>query len=115
MSTQLEHIRDTWTAAFFNGDFDVLRQYEDENFKVVYEQEGRVEGNYTRYDLIAHAVQNGVWKPQKPNIESEDFEYNADQTACVVCIELQDNAQKIQENWQYKTSWKIVELRFLKP
>ncbi len=46
--------------------------------KVVYEQEGRVESNYVRYERIAHAVKNGVWKPQKPDVEFEEYEFNRD-------------------------------------
>ena len=44
-TTQLESIRDIWMDAFFTGNYDVLAQYEDQKFKVVYEQDGRVESN----------------------------------------------------------------------
>jgi hypothetical protein len=114
-TTQLESIRDIWLDAFFNGSYDILAQYEDQQFKVVYEQEGRVESNYTRYDLIAHAVQNGVWKPQKLNVESEEFDFNQDNNYCKVLISLSNDQQKIQETWVYNNEWKISELRFLKP
>ena len=110
-TTQLEGIRDIWMDAFFTGNYDVLPQYEDQQFKVVYEQEGRVESNYTRYDLIAHAVQNGVWKPQKLDVEAEDFDF--DNHHCKVLITLGDK-RKIQETWLYQNEWKIIELRFLK-
>lgn len=73
MELQLEQSRDIWANAFFTGNYEVLAQYEHATFKVVYEQEGRVEGNYTRYDRIAHAVQNGVWKPRNPDIEFDEF------------------------------------------
>lgn len=114
MENLLEQIRDIWTEAFFNGDYEVLRQYEHDDFKVVYEQEGRVESNYTRYDRIAHAVQNGVWKPQKPEVKFEIFEYNADQTECKVRIGFEQDQQEINEIWRLQEGWKIVELRFLK-
>ncbi|CAB1221026.1 hypothetical protein [Acinetobacter bouvetii] len=114
MDNQLEKIRDIWVNAFFTGNYDVLAQYEHEQFKVVYEQEGRVESNFTRYERIAHAVNNGVWKPQKPEIEFEEFEYDQDLTHCKVLIGLQDHKQ-IQELWVKEDSWKIIELRFLKP
>lgn len=114
MNDQLETTRDVWTHAFFTGNYDVLRQYEHDQFKVVYEQEGRVEASYTRYDRIAHAVQNGVWKPQKPDIEYEEFEYNHALTECRVVIGLSNHQQKISEIWRLEDSWKIVELRFLK-
>ena len=112
-TTQLENIRDIWMEAFFSGSYDILAQYEDEKFKVVYEEEGRVESNYTRYDLIAHAVQNGVWKPQKLDVEAEDFDFYEENQSCTVLIGLADG-RKIQETWAYNQEWKITELRFLK-
>lgn len=113
MDNQLEQIRDIWSNAFFTGNFEVLAQYEHEQFKVVYEQEGRVESNFTRYERIAHAVKNGVWKPQKPNIEFEEFEFDRDLKHCKVLIGLEDH-KKIQELWVNEGAWKIIELRFLK-
>ena len=113
-TTQLEDIRDIWMAAFFSGDYAVLEQYEHTEFKVVHEQEGRVEANFTRYDLIAHAVQNGIWKPQKPDVESESFEFDASNNSCKVLIVL-GSLRKIREIWHFtEQGWQITELRFLK-
>lgn len=114
MENQLEQIRDIWVNAFFTGNYETLAQYEDEHFKVVYEQDGRIESNYTRYDRIAHAVKNGVWKPQKPDVESEEFEFNHDQNECQVLIVLEGDHQQIRELWVNDGVWKIKELRFLK-
>lgn len=114
MDNQLEQIRDIWVNAFFTGNYETLAQYEDEYFKVVYEQDGRIESNYTRYDRIAHAVKNGVWKPQKPDVESEEFEFNRDQNECQVLILLGGDHQQIRELWVNDGIWKIKELRFLK-
>ena len=114
MDNQLEQIRDIWVNAFFTGNYETLAQYEDEHFKVVYEQDGRIESNYTRYDRIAHAVKNGVWKPQKPDVESEEFEFNRDQNECQVLIVLEGDHQQIREFWMNDGIWKIKELRFLK-
>ncbi|MBI1453392.1 MULTISPECIES: hypothetical protein [Acinetobacter] len=114
MDNQLEQIRDIWVNAFFIGNYEVLLQYEDEHFKVVYEQDGRTESNFTRYDRIAHAVKNGVWKPKKPDVEFEAYEFDRDQTACKILIGLAENQQQIQELWQFEETWKIKELRFLK-
>lgn len=114
MDNQLEQIRDIWVNAFFTGNYETLAQYEDEHFKVVYEQDGRIESNYTRYDRIAHAVKNGVWKPQKPDVESEEFEFNRDQNECQVLILLGGDHQQIRELWVNDGIWKIKELRFLK-
>ena len=114
MDNQLEQIRDIWVNAFFTGNYETLAQYEDEHFKVVYEQDGRIESNYTRYDRIAHAVKNGVWKPQKPDVESEEFEFNRDQNECQVLIVLEGDHQQIRELWVNDGVWKIKDLRFLK-
>lgn len=114
MDHQLERTRDVWVNAFFTGNYDVLRQYEHDDFKVVYEQEGRTEASYTRYERIAHAVNNGVWKPQKPNVEFEEYEYNHDTTECHVLIGLEMTQQKVSETWRFNDGWKITELRFLK-
>ncbi|QXW25980.1 hypothetical protein KXJ74_00025 [Acinetobacter johnsonii] len=114
MDNQLEKVRDIWVNAFFTGNYEVLAQYEDEHFKAIYEQDGRVESNYTRYDRIAHAVKNGVWKPKKPDVEYEEYEFNYDQTECYVLIGLEENQQQIKEIWVFDGTWKIRELRFLK-
>lgn len=114
MDNQLEQIRDIWVNAFFTGNYELLLQYEDEHFKVVYEQDGRVESNFIRYDRIAHAVKNGVWKPKKPDVEFEEYEFDRDQKNCKILIGLADNGQKIQELWAFEGRWKITELRFLK-
>ena len=114
MDNQLEQIRDIWVNAFFTGNYETLAQYEDEHYKLVYEQDGRIESNYTRYDRIAHAVKNGVWKPQKPDVESEEFEFNRDQNECQVLIVLEGDHQQIRELWVNDGVWKIKELRFLK-
>ena len=115
MDNQLETIREIWISAFFTGDYDVLRQYEHDHFKVVYEEDGRVEGNYTRYDRIAHAVNNGVWKPQKLDIDIEEYTYNREQTECEILLGLEDRPHYIREIWQdTDNGWQIIELRFLK-
>ncbi|ALH94748.1 hypothetical protein [Acinetobacter equi] len=114
MELLLEQSRDIWANAFFTGNYDVLAQYEHDKFKVIYEQEGRVESNYTRYDRIAHAVKNGVWKPQNPDVEFEEFEFNRDETECQILIGLDKDKRLIQEHWIYDNGWKITELRFLK-
>jgi hypothetical protein len=111
----LDQSRDAWSNAFFTGNYEILAQHEHEHFKVVYEQDGRVESNYMRYDRIAHAVQNGVWKPRNPDIEFEEFEYNYDQNECTVIVGLEEDHSMIQELWVLDNeTWKITELRFLK-
>ena len=70
MDNQLEQARDAWVNAFFTGNVELLAHYEDEDFKVVYTAESCVENRETRYANIQHAVNNGVWKPIKPNVDS---------------------------------------------
>lgn len=113
-TTQLEDIRDIWMEAFFKGDYAVLEQYEHPDFKVVFEQDDRVEANFTRYDRIAHAVQNGIWKPQKPNVEAEEFEFDLETQHCKVLVILGEKQNKIQELWLLQDRWSLIELRFLK-
>lgn len=114
MDNHFEQVRDIWVNAFFTGNYDILSHYEDEHFKVIYEKEGITEGSATRYEKIADAVKNGVWKPQKPNVQSEEFEFDIDNTECKVTIELENDGTVIQELWVYTDEWKIVELRFCK-
>lgn len=115
MELELQQSRDIWENAFFTGNYEVLAHYEHRSFKVIYEQEGRVEANYTRYDRIAHAVQNGVWKPRNPDIMFEEFNFNRDGTLCHILVGLKEGARLIRESWLYEQGWKISELRFLKP
>jgi GGDEF domain-containing protein len=114
MDNQLEQARDIWVNAFFTGNYAVLAQYEGEHFTVVYERDGCAESSHTRYERIAHAVKNGVWKPKKPDVEYEEFEFNRAQTECRILIGLREIRQQIKEIWRYSGVWKIQELRFLK-
>ena len=114
MDRQLEQTRDGWINAFFIGNYEVLAQFEAPSFKVIYEKEGITESSVTRYEKIAHAVQNGVWKLQKLEISSEEFEFDREQTRCKVTLELENEARTIQEYWIYDLDWKIIELRFCK-
>ncbi|OTG79599.1 hypothetical protein [Acinetobacter sp. ANC 4648] len=114
MDRQLEQTRDSWVNAFFTGNYDVLAAHEDQSFKVINEKEGISESSLMRYEKIAHAVKNGVWKPQKPNVLSEEFEFDHDLTECKITISLENEATIIQELWVFKEDWKIVELRFCK-
>lgn len=114
MDNQFEQVRDIWVNAFFTGNYEVLAKYEDEHFKVIYEKEGITEGSATRYEKIADAVKNGVWKPQKPNVQSEEYEFDEDNTHCKVIIELEADGTLIEEQWAFYDEWKIIELKFCK-
>lgn len=114
MDNQLEQARDIWVNAFYTGHYEVLAQYEHEQFKVIYEQQDRIETHHMRYERIAHAVKNGVWKPQKPEVEFEEFEFDYHQMRCQIVSGLEQNQQKIQELWLNESGWKIIELRYLK-
>ena len=112
MDNQLEQARDVWVNAFFTGNVELLAHYEDEDFKVVYMAESRVENRETRYATIQHAIKNGVWKPQKPNVDSEEYAFDREQVNCRIQIGLTDEQGYIQEIWRYLQGWKIQELRF---
>lgn len=115
MELQLQQSRDIWENAFFTGNYAVLARYEHACFKVIYEQEGRVEASYTRYDRIAHAVANGLWKPRNPDILFEELKFNQDQSKCEILVCLKQDHTLIREYWINQNGWKIQELRFLKP
>ncbi|MEB6565709.1 hypothetical protein MXL26_10200 [Acinetobacter towneri] len=112
MDNQLEQARDAWLNAFFTGNVETLAQYEDDDFSVIYEAESRVENRETRYATIQHAVKNGVWKPQKTNVDSEEYAFDREQVNCRIQIGLADDQGYIQEIWCYLQGWKIQELRF---
>lgn len=115
MDLSLEQQRDHWLNAFYTGQVEVLMQCEHAEFKVVYEAQGKVESSFSRYSSIQHAVQNGVWKPQHLEIQTEAFEFNPEQTQCRIVLHLLRPVQIIQETWQYHAgSWQIMELRFCK-
>jgi len=59
MDLSLEQCRDHWLNAFYTGQVQELMVYEHPEFKVVYEAQGKVESNLSRYACIEHAVQNG--------------------------------------------------------
>lgn len=106
----LEQTRDSWINAYYLGQVEALREYEHEHFKVIFKKTGKVESQSTRYDQIQHAVTNGVWKPQKPDIEIEEFEYDDHNTQCLVLMKSANDQVIIQEVWVFKDSWKIIEL-----
>ena len=116
MDLSLEQQRDHWLNAFYTGQVQELMQYEHPEFKVVYEAQGKIESNLSRYTSIQHAVQNGVWKPRHLEIQTEEFEFNPAQTECRILLHLVQPEQIIQETWQYQSGvWRILELRFCKP
>ncbi|WP_445114503.1 hypothetical protein [Acinetobacter sp. WZC-1] len=110
MDKQLEQTRDAWMNAFYTGNVQQMAQYEDAAFKVIYEHQGVVETNLNRYEMIQHAVDNGVWKPHKPEIQSEAFEFDRENTQCRVTSEMEK--MRIHELWNDDDGWKVMELRF---
>jgi hypothetical protein len=111
MNHSLEQSRDTWINAYYLGQVDTLKTYEHDNFIVIFQKSGITETHINRYDRILHAVQNGVWKPQKPDIEIEEFEYDYANTFCQVLMKSADEKTLIQELWKFENGWKILELK----
>lgn len=107
----LEQSRDHWINAYYLGKVDILKLYEHAQFKVIFKKTGKSESLSTRYEQIQHAVTNGVWKPQKPAIEIEEFEYNIENTECHVSMKSVHNEVVIEEFWINEAGWKIIELK----
>lgn len=112
MQYSLEGCRDAWIDAYYRGDSVQLKSYEHPQLQLIYEAKGITESNLNRYAQIEHAVQNAVWKPQKPQIESEEFEFNAANNRCVIRIKQQNKQSFIQETWVFDRVWQLIELRF---
>lgn len=112
MPYSLEQCRDAWVDAYYRGDSVQLRAYEHENLQVVYEAKGITESNINRYEQIEHAVKNAVWKPQKPQVTIEEYEYNAENNRCVIHLSQQSDMPMIQETWVLADVWRLLELRF---
>lgn len=112
MQYSLEQCRDAWRDAYYRGDSVQLRSYEHPDLQIIYEEKGISESNINRYEQIAHAVKNSVWKPQKPQIEREEFEFNAANNRCVIHLKQQNNQSLIQETWVFDQVWRLLELRF---
>lgn len=114
MQNLLEQSRYAWSEAYYRGDGEQLKYYEHPDLQIVYEAKGIIESNLNRYEQIAHAVKNAVWKPQKPLIESEEFEFNERMDRCVILLISTENAAFIQETWVFNQFWQLIELRFCK-
>lgn len=112
MQYSLEQCRDAWIDAYYRGDSIQLKSYEHPELQIIYEVKGIVEGNVNRYEQIEHAVQNGVWKPQKPQLDIEEFEFNDANNRCVIHLKQQNNGPFIQETWVFDQVWRVIELRF---
>lgn len=112
MKQDLEQVRDAWLDAFYQGDVLALQRYEHAQLKVIYEDKARTESSLNRYEQIAHAVQNAVWKPQKPAIVAEEFEFDEQSQQCTVYLKSDANRVIMQEIWRLDHTWMLLELRF---
>lgn len=112
MQDLLEQSRNAWSDAYYRGDGDQLQCYEHPDLQIVYEAKGIVESNINRYEQIAHAVKNSVWKPQKPFIDIEEFEFNSAMDRCVIRLKSHEDLILIQETWVFNQFWQLLELRF---
>lgn len=112
---ELEPVHDIWIDAYYLGDIALFKQYEHQQLQIIYEAKGVVENSLNRYEQIAHAVNNSVWKPQKPNITTEEFDFNAEAMRCRVSLKSENMQCLIQELWVFEQAWKVIEIRFCKP
>lgn len=112
MQDLLEQSRNAWTSAYYRGDSKQLQHYEHPDLQIVYEAKGIVESNISRYEQIDHAIKNSVWKPQKPAIDIEEFEFNSLMDRCVIHLKSNEELILIQETWVFNQFWQLLELRF---
>lgn len=115
MRQDLEQVRDAWLDAYYRGDAEALRGYEHAQLQIIYADQGMTERSLNRYEQIRHAVQNAVWKPQKPAIIAEEFEFDEQSTRCLVLLKSAKERVLMQELWQFEGSWTLLELRYFQP
>lgn len=110
MVYSLEQSHDTWMNAYYLGKIEILKKYEHPQLKVFFRDSGIIETQLDRYERIHHAIQNGVWKPKKFDIEIEEFEYNDTNTYCKISMKSYDGILILEELWTFEEYWKILAL-----
>ncbi|QIO07382.1 hypothetical protein [Acinetobacter shaoyimingii] len=110
MTYSLEQSHDTWMNAYYLGKIDILKKYEHPHLKVLFRDSGIIETQLDRYERIRHAIQNGVWKPKKYDIDIEEFEYNEQNTRCKISMKSANGRLILEELWTFEASWKILAL-----
>ena len=111
MQEQLQHTRQQWLQAYYDGDVQQLAQHEHPQFQLHNRLSGHIEGR-ERYKHIAFAVAHQAWKPARWHIADERFVFSDDGLQCQVEVLADAPAVLIQEFWMWEQHWRIVQCVF---
>ena len=111
MQEQLQHTRQQWLQAYYDGDVLQLAQHEHPQFQLHNRLSGHIEGR-ERHEHIAFAVAHQAWKPARWHIACERFVFSDDGLQCQVAAESDTPAVSIQEFWVWEQCWRIVQCVF---
>ena len=108
MQEQLQHTRQQWLQAYYDGDVLQLAQHEHPQFQLHNRLSGHIEGR-ERHEHIALAVAHQAWKPARWHIACERFVFSDDGLQCQVEALANAPAVLIQEFWVWEQHWRIVQ------
>ena len=108
MQEQLQHTRQQWLQAYYDGDVLQLAQHEHPQFQLHNRLSGHIEGR-ERHEHIAFAVAHQAWKPARWHIACERFVFSDDGLQCQVESLATTPAVLIQEFWVWEQDWRIVQ------
>ena len=108
MQEQLQHTRQQWLQAYYDGDVLQLAQHEHPQFQLHNRLSGHIEGR-ERHEHIAFAVAHQAWKPARWHIACERFVFSDDGLQCQVEAVATTPAVLIQEFWMWEQCWRIVQ------
>ena len=111
MQEPLQHTRQQWLQAYYDGDVLQLAQHEHPQFQLHNRLSGHIEGR-ERYKHIAFAVAHQAWKPARWHIADERFVFSDDGLQCQVEVLADAPAVLIQEFWMWEQHWRIVQCVF---
>ena len=108
MQEQLQHTRQQWLQAYYDGDLLQLAQHEHPQFQLHNRLSGHIEGR-ERHEHIAFAVAHQAWKPARWHTACERFVFSDDGLQCQVAAVADAPAVSIQEFWVWEQCWRIVQ------
>ena len=108
MQEQLQHTRQQWLQAYYDGDVQQLAQHEHPQFQLHNRLSGHIEGR-ERHEHIAFAVAHQAWKPARWHIACERFVFSDDGLQCQVAAVADTPVVSIQEFWMWEQCWYIVQ------
>ena len=108
MQEPLQHTRQQWLQAYYDGDVLQLAQHEHPQFQLHNRLSGHIEGR-ERHEHIAFAVAHQAWKPARWHIAHERFAFSDDGLQCQVTAKANTPVVSIQEFWMWEQCWRIVQ------